>query len=210
LAPLQTAVLQSFFARTSRFRLTGGGALVGYYLHHRATDDLDLFAGPDTSVVEGDRVLRSVAADLGATVDVEQDSTDFRRLVVRRGPERVVVDLVVDRVPRIDPDVIVDGVHLDSEREIAANKVCTLLSRMEPRDLFDLRELLARGHFLERAVADARVKDGGAEPATLAWVLSRFRIPASAPVPAGATADELLAFRDVLVDRLTRMALPPA
>lgn len=43
LSVLQREVLSLFFAHEKRFFLTGGAALVGYYLHHRHTDDLDLF-----------------------------------------------------------------------------------------------------------------------------------------------------------------------
>ncbi len=205
---LQSDLLRSFFERTDAFRLTGGAALVGFHLHHRTTLDLDLFTAPPATVAEGDRALRSAVDALGAAVEVKQDAIDFRRYLVTRGAERAVVDLVVDRVPRIDEGVVIDGVRVDSLREIAANKVCTLLSRMEPRDLFDLRALIAEGIPLADAVADARTKDGGADPATLAWVLSTYRIPSGAAVPAETTASDLLAFRDELVRALTLLADP--
>ena len=205
---LQRDILDAFFARTTAFRLTGGGALVGFYLHHRRTDDLDLFAAPPTSMAEGDRALRSAADALGASVEVKQDGVDFRRFVLARGEERTVVDLVIDRVPRVSDEVVLGGIHLDSLEEIAANKVCTLLSRMEPRDLVDLDRLLGTGIPLARAVGLARQKDGGADPATLAWVLSTWWVPRGTPLPEGTTADGLLALRDALVVQLTAMALP--
>lgn len=43
LSPLQRDLLEAFFRHESRFRLTGGAALAGYYLGHRETADLDLF-----------------------------------------------------------------------------------------------------------------------------------------------------------------------
>jgi hypothetical protein len=36
LSDLQRATLREFFARETGFFLTGGAALVGYYLHHEA------------------------------------------------------------------------------------------------------------------------------------------------------------------------------
>jgi predicted nucleotidyltransferase component of viral defense system len=208
LDPLQEAVLRVFFAQTTMFRLTGGAALGGFYLRHRATEDLDLFAAPPSTLAEGDRALRLTVSTLGAAVEVKQDAPDFRRYLVSLDGARTVVDLVIDRVPRIDADVVIGTVHLESEREIAANKVCTLLSRMEPRDLFDLRVLLQRGHRLEDVVAAARIKDGGADPATLAWVLSTWRLPAHAAVPPETTTGELEEFRRELVEALTRLTLP--
>lgn len=41
LSRLQQDLLREFFARERRFVLTGGGALLGYHLHHRTSDDLD-------------------------------------------------------------------------------------------------------------------------------------------------------------------------
>jgi len=43
LSALQRALLEAFFSREGEFYLTGGAALVGFHLHHRHTDDLDLF-----------------------------------------------------------------------------------------------------------------------------------------------------------------------
>lgn len=54
----------------------------------------------------------------------------------------------------IDPEKTAFGaVRVDTLREIAANKICTLLSRSEIKDLVDLRALVD----LDRAFADARV-----------------------------------------------------
>jgi hypothetical protein len=97
---------------------------------------------------------------------------------------------------------------VDSIREIAANKICTLLSRCEIRDLVDLKELLAAGVELEGALADAEVKDGGVNPATLAWLLDELTIAPDAPIPGRSPAAELDDFRRDLVVRLRRLALP--
>lgn len=47
LTPLQQDLVREFFAREQRFFLTGGGALAGFYLKHRETEDLDFFAPPE-------------------------------------------------------------------------------------------------------------------------------------------------------------------
>jgi hypothetical protein len=61
LSPLQQDLLAAFFAREQRFFLTGGAALAGYYLHHRRTSDLDLFATGDTSINQGVRARRRLS-----------------------------------------------------------------------------------------------------------------------------------------------------
>lgn len=63
------------------------------------------------------------------------------------------------------------SIQVDTPHEILVNKLCALLGRAELRDLIDLKELLARGGNLGRALTDAPRKDGGFSPLTLAWVL---------------------------------------
>ncbi len=93
-----------------------------------------------------------------------------------------------------------------SRREIAANKVCALVSRAEVRDLVDLQALLSSGCSLEGALADAAIKDGGAEPATLAFILSQLSIGPEAKLPGDVQPEALLAFRDDLLVHLRRLA----
>jgi hypothetical protein len=113
LAPFQRAVLEAFAARSSSFFVTGGAALAGYWLGHRETNDLDLFT-VDERMDDGDRALDEVCRALGAVVEKTQTTPDFRRRVVRRGGDAVVVDLVRDRVPQLVSDKPeVRGVRVD-------------------------------------------------------------------------------------------------
>ncbi|MBI4956656.1 MAG: nucleotidyl transferase AbiEii/AbiGii toxin family protein [Myxococcales bacterium] len=211
LTALQRDLLAAFFAREQRLFLTGGGALAGFYLGHRTTEDLDLFGPPGLDLREPALALGDAARSLGATVRPRTTYPDFRRVVVARGDDTCIVDLVVDRAPVVDADKRVFGVvRVDTPREIAANKICTLLGRSEIKDLVDLSELLAHGVDLEQAFRDARRKDGGAEPATLAWVLEQITIGPEARLPGGVDARVLTAFRDGLVRRLRALAFREA
>lgn len=210
LSPLQSDVLREFFSREQRFVLTGGGALVGFHLQHRTSDDLDLFTKPPVDLEEGRRALSAAAAAIGGTIESLRTYPDFQRLLVRRGEEAVLVDLVVDRAPDVDlPLTVAGGIRLHSVREIAANKVCALLGRGEIRDLIDLRALLALGLDLRSVLADAERKDAGVSAATLAWLLDGVQIGAQAQLP-GVTPLELDTFRGDLVQQLRRLGLPPA
>lgn len=64
LSPFQRDIARGFFARESRFFLSGGGALVGFHLHHRTTDDLDLFS-LTAALEDGLMVVQAVASELG-------------------------------------------------------------------------------------------------------------------------------------------------
>jgi hypothetical protein len=209
LTPLQREVLTAFFKHERRFFLTGGAALAGFYLGHRTTDDLDLFTHEKEAFEVGGYVLQAVADELGGRVVVRQDAPGFRRYVVSRGEEAVVVDLVWERVPSAFPEKPERaGVRIDPIEEILVNKLTAALSRAEERDLVDLLFLERAGHRAEQALDSALQKDGGCTPAALAWVLSQVQVEEGAALPGGIKAHELHEFLADLVQRLLRAALP--
>jgi predicted nucleotidyltransferase component of viral defense system len=70
LTPLQIDFLQRFFASSigADFFLTGGTALAAYYLHHRHSDDLDLFTLDTLRLRETDRLIPQLAQQLGCHI----------------------------------------------------------------------------------------------------------------------------------------------
>ena len=208
LTKLQQDLLGGFFDRERRFFLTGGGALAGFYFGHRTTEDLDFFSPPGPSLDDAQRAVEEAASACGATSKTVRSFNEFRRLVASRGEEECVVDLVIDRVPSVDPVKATFGdTRVDTLREIAANKVCTLISRSEIKDLVDLEQLLRSGIDLEQALTDAQRKDASADPATLSWVLDQIVIGPDARLPGGVDPVRLTAFHDDLVKKLRALAL---
>ena len=209
LTELQIELLEAFFEREKGFFLTGGAALAGFYLHHRMTEDLDLFTLDEDSFERAPHVLADVAACLGAQLVVRQQAPGFHRYVVSREDGAVVVDLVLERVPQLIVEKWErDGISIDPPQEILVNKLNTIASRCETRDLVDLMHLERTGLRIEDALEAALNKDGGCTPATLAWVLSQIEIPQRAELPAGVSTSELRSFVDGLVRRLRRVAAP--
>ncbi len=205
---LQQDLLRAFFAREQRFFLTGGAALVGFYLHHRETLDLDLFTTED-NLDDGEAALLAAAEEIGGTVERLRTSRDFRRFLIRRDNESVVADIARDLAPQVDSEKpVLDGIRIDSTREIMANKLCTLLSRGELRDLVDVKALEEAGLSVEDHLEFAAFKDAGLTPAQLAWVLSQLEIGDDASPPGGVSADELRAYLEGLVQRLSTAAFP--
>jgi hypothetical protein len=197
-----------------RWRLTGGGALAGFHAGHRETRDLDLFwpsmDGFDEIVADVERVLK----DAGLRVERLQTARTFARRMVSDGDASCVVDLVSDPTVVVDPplELRVDGVPVlvDSPQEILTNKLCTLLSRSELRDLIDARWLTEHGGDLDRAVRDAQDKDGGFSAAVLAWVLQGSNLDAMGRA-AGVepeTLEDLRRWRGGLIKRLIAMSPP--
>jgi hypothetical protein len=147
LSPLQHAFVDAFFSEPPSFFLTGGGALAGFHLGHRTTDDLDLFSPPVEAMELAVQRLRRAAAGIGATVEGVQEAPEFRRFAVHCGAETTLVDLVIDRAPQLVVNKeLIGRIRVDSPREIAANKIAALLGRTAPRDLVDLFALIDRGH----------------------------------------------------------------
>jgi hypothetical protein len=205
----QQEVLSGFFQREERFFLTGGAALAGFHLGHRQTQDLDLFTTED-QLEEGVAALAATARGIGASIEALQTAPDFRRYLLRRGEETLIVDLVRDLVPQLYREKqVIGGIRVDPPEEILANKLCTLLSRSEIRDLVDVRALEQAGFPVERYFEAASRKDGGLTPGQLAWVLSGIRIGEDAQPPGGVSATELRDYLQDLRARLAQMALPP-
>jgi hypothetical protein len=146
LTQLQRDILEAFFARETQFALTGKAALGGFHLGHRQSQDLDLFARPPATLDSAERALQAAASDCSAQLSSEQRFPEFRRFRAARGDDATIIDLAIDRAPAVDPAPVCFGaVRVHSLREIAANKICTLLSRAEIRDLVDLKALLEAG-----------------------------------------------------------------
>ncbi len=208
LSPLQRDLLQAFFRRETRYFLTGGAALAGFHTGHRGTEDLDLFTTED-ALADGERALAAAAAELGASVERVQTAPDFRRRLVRRGAEAVIVDLVRDRVRQINADKPrVGTIRVDPPEEILVNKLCALLSRAEIRDLVDVAVLADLGFSIESALPLAAKKDAGFTSSQLAWVLEQTSIGDDARIPEGRTAPDLRRFVKSLIELLRHAAFP--
>jgi hypothetical protein len=211
LSPLQQEVLAAFFAREHDFFLSGGGALVGYHLRHRETSDLDLFTLDDPAFERGRYVMGDLAAALGLSLVTAQEAPGYRRVVLSREGQGLVVDLVRERAFQIHPEKPdIDGVRVDPPDEILANKLTALVGRLEERDLIDVFFLERAGLRVEDALDAALRKDGGCTPATLAWLLAEASVPDGASLPAGVTTAELRSWIAGLVTRLRRAAHPLA
>jgi len=208
LTRFQAELLEAFFQQESRFFLTGGGALAGYHLGHRETHDLDLFS-LSPAMEDGVHALHSAAAALGASWQEVRTAPEFRRVLLSRGDESVIVDLVIEHAEQLRPEKPLHGVvRVDPAEEIFANKLCALLGRSEIRDLVDVRALEGLGLSLREALDAGQRKDGGLTPAQLAWVLSQITIGDATTLPGGVPPAELREYLRGLIDRLVRLAHP--
>lgn len=214
LSPLQVRILRLLADIRPVWTLTGGAALAGFHTGHRRTRDLDLFWRQTQNLEQlPERVKEALAAD-GLQVETLQRGGTFHRFRVHDSSDVCVVDLVAEPSASLLPpdrlEIEGHGIAIDSRHEILVNKLCALLGRSELRDLVDVRELLARGEDLPRALRDAARIDGGFSPLTLAWVVRDLHVTDLARTLELDIdeASSLQRFRDELVQRLTAESRP--
>lgn len=174
LYPFQEQVLQAIAEVETGLYLTGGTAASRAYLHHRFSDDLDLFVNDDDRF--GLWVDRIVAAlnrnDLWQTQVLQRDPR-FGRLLLHQNQTALQIDLVNDvrsrvgavyRHPLLGP--------IDTAENILANKVTAVIDRGQPKDLADIWGFCTKmGLSLAAAIEGADSKAAGIFHADLARVL---------------------------------------
>ena len=180
---LKRDFLRSWFALERRYFLTGGSALGLFYLDHRRSFDLDLSTSAEVEPREVQNLIHRVSGEIDASYEAIQTAPGFHRFRLTRDEESELVDVVIDRAPQLDEEKAdIGGIRVDTLREIIANKLATLISRAESKDLVDLYFLEQAGHDLLASIPDAKVKDGGWEPAMVSMLLDSLR-PAELPAP---------------------------
>lgn len=144
---------------TDDFFLTGGTALSVFYLHHRRSNDLDLFTLHECDLAELDFTIKTTWP--GDYVRIKSSSS-FLSLLIKD----VKIDFVIDRLslPEVRQRVALDSplqLCLDTPNNIASNKLSALASRVEPKDFVDFYALCnaLKLTSFEPLLADARKKD---------------------------------------------------
>lgn len=174
LYPMQDAVLARIMSIETGFYLTGGTAASRGYLHHRFSDDLDLFVNDDERfALWAQRVIEAVATGLDFQVEVVQRGARFVRINVSSGDVVLKIEMVND-VPAHVGEVRVHPVlgRLDSAENILANKLTAVVDRREPKDLADIWGFCCRMNLAcQTALEGAQSKAAGLFPADVARVL---------------------------------------
>lgn len=206
LDPFQEEILEAFFARESGFFLTGGAALAGYHIHHRATDSLELCTLEDRVRV-GEAALLEVAGDIGAKIQRLESPEAYGKFLLRRGEESLVVNIAQDLCPQVQPEKTMIGeILVDRPKEITARILCSLLSHFGLGDLVDLRALEIAGYTVEDHIEAAAHRDPEVTPAELVRALSELEIGDDEVPPGDVGAADLRSYVAVLILRLTSLA----
>jgi predicted nucleotidyltransferase component of viral defense system len=208
--PLKRDFLKSFFVHEKRFFLTGGSALGLFYLQHRFSYDLDLFSKENVEWLEVDGVIHLCAKEIGADLDLLRDTPTFRRYRVCRDGLTEIIDIVFDLSPQVDTEKAwIEDIQVDTLHEIMLNKIATLISRCELKDVVDLYFMEQEGLRVETYFEEAQQKDGGLDPSMISLLLNSLAVP---ELPSymikPLTLEALRAFVDDLKRHMALMAYP--
>lgn len=144
----------------NRFYLTGGTALSAFYLRHRQSEDLDFFSEEDVGVEEVLRVVRSAPA----VQEVQYERKYDRKIFLLRYPQARVLKVEFTTYPfrRCEAGPVVEGIQVDSLRDILVNKVMALTDRRDAKDYVDLYFAINKWPALDldSLIGDAEAKFG--------------------------------------------------
>ncbi|MCF8104036.1 MAG: nucleotidyl transferase AbiEii/AbiGii toxin family protein [Desulfohalobiaceae bacterium] len=169
---LQNKLLSIIFSEETNFYLTGGTCLHRFYFAKRHSDDLDLFTSENTQYREDLRVIMDRLASESVIYQVSVDTRDFARLIIQK---KLRIDLVNDRVFRYGKLVRTEhGIVLDNLENIAANKICAILGRDDPKDIFDLYTIYAAANIDWQTTMSAAARKCALDMETLEYRLASF------------------------------------
>ncbi|MBT9589289.1 nucleotidyl transferase AbiEii/AbiGii toxin family protein [bacterium] len=159
LTQIQVDVLEALCAvqpgMDNLYYFTGGTALSEFHFQHRLSEDIDLHTHARDDV---DADLHGDAQRLIATlernqlsVQIVKEARSFIRFQVAdsKGEQTTLVDLALDHSPGLDSPVPVDGLPVESLRDMAAKKLMAFFERGQdyPKDAVDLYFLMRVGKF---------------------------------------------------------------
>jgi hypothetical protein len=183
LYPFMDKVLSLLGAVDAPFYLTGGTALGRYYLHHRYSDDLDLFVNQAADF--RDQVKKALEALRlgGVTFEVGTAADTFVRILAHDEALTLKIDFVNDVAFRYgDLQEAHFYPRIDHWRNILSNKLCAF-RRREPKDMVDILLIAQSFPFLWQDIfSEARQKDLWVEPLEIARMIEEFSVDLLAAV----------------------------
>ncbi len=187
--PLQDKILRAISEDYgSLIFLSGGTALSRFYLHHRLSEDIDLFTKLPEKISSIARRIAFLLEKNGLKVELEYASPSFARLWI----ENLKVEIITEfnhlgRTIRVK-----EGFFIDNLANIGVNKITAFEDRAEMKDLIDLY-FLSRKLRLERLLKLADMKR---EPVPYGELLSinQFGIAGEALLTVNIDEKELASF----------------
>lgn len=145
---------------TRRFYFTGGTVLSEFYLHHRLSEDFDLFSEQEVYLPSVAAFLNKNASKLGIDTTEHRPFLGLHSFILRlKNGTKFKIDFNFYPYPRIDKGKKYNKLEIDSLYDIAVNKVHTLFMNPRTRDYVDLYFIFQEDDMnLDRLISDAKAK----------------------------------------------------
>lgn len=177
LYPFMDRVLSLIHQADTTLYLTGGTALCRHYLHHRYSDDLDLFVNQATDFRELVKKVLEVLRNSGVVFELGTAAETFVRILAHEGETPLKIDFINDVAFHYgDFQEAPFFPRIDHWRNILSNKLCAL-SRREPKDMADILFLAKLFPFSWPDIfGEARQKDLWVEPLEISKTIHEFPV----------------------------------
>ena len=159
----------------SNFYLTGGTALSGYYLHHRISDDLDFFSFGDFDPVLLHGISEILKEIIGAKEVRFSKLYDRNQFFYLTNEEENKIEFTKYPFKQLQEINNFDKSRIDSEYDIAVNKLMTIVDRFDPKDFVDLYFLLQKYDALKLKEGVRLKFDQILDPLTIGSSFSKVR-----------------------------------
>jgi len=130
-----------------KFYLTGGTCLSRFYLGHRYSEYLDFFFdGNKFTPLDFEQDFISFVTKIKncGEIEVTVNEKTFKRMFVKKEEKVLKIEFVFEPYPRIGDLVKKRNFLIDTEENIAVNKLTAIYSRKTAKDFYDLYFLLKR------------------------------------------------------------------
>ena len=170
----------SFFASLGDllegFYLTGGTCLSRFYLHHRYSDDLDFFI---SGVSDFNERLQRIYHKLKELFEIDESLTlqadTYTRFWIIE-PISMKIDFVNEIPGNWCACNDYNKIKIDGPANILANKLGTIVSREEPKDVFDIVSIAENYSFNWIEAYKQAIKKQIMNETDIALILSSFQI----------------------------------
>lgn len=155
------AVINKNSEITKKFYWTGGTVLSEFYLHHRLSEDIDLFSENEEVDQEAIEIFLKQNAPILKAKDIQRSQFLglFSYQLIYTDKESLKVDFNYYPFPRIEKGRKFKNIEIDSIRDIAVNKIHTIATRPRSRDFIDVYFITQKEKYtLGQLLADAKVK----------------------------------------------------
>ncbi|MBP7552796.1 MAG: nucleotidyl transferase AbiEii/AbiGii toxin family protein [Spirochaetes bacterium] len=152
----QDVVLNTLKEIDTGFYLTGGTCIHRFYLDYRYSDDLDFFCNDNDLFRDYAREYFEFLKSKQLYFEYLVDTRDFIRILFNK---KLKIDFVNDRVFRYNKiERSKEGYKIDNIFNILANKITAVISRDEPKDVFDICSISMNYNFSWKEIIEIAKK----------------------------------------------------